>query len=548
MKWFVLVALGLVLTVAAVACANDTPTPVVIEKEVIREVEVIKEVAPAPGPRTGGTLRVLFNEPPSLDNMKTCNTVSMTLGWHIWDNLLTIDSKNELKPGMADSWALSPDGLSLELTLRDGLQHHDGKPVTTDDVVASVGRWMELDRIGKLLGEREKSITAVDSKTVSFKLNEPLGPLLYGLAKPGCRSATIWPEWVVDKYPSTSQLEASDAVGSGVFKFGEWVPTSHLTLERFDGYKPRSEEPDGWSGGRIAYVDEIRLVFIPQVAAALAALKAGQLDWAQVAAYDEVAKLQEDPDRFKIYLSKPGALADIMVNMHPDNLLGKNPKGDLLRRAIWLAQDSKSMMSSLGPSQFWSLHHNIFFENTVWSSDAGKDIWEYHDIEEAKKLVAEAGYNGEQIRCSYTVGNASQQGWCLTISDLLTSKLGMNAIAEPAERAQHLPIRLAPDRAELLATGFNSLTSGYPLNNLGIDQGFYHWQDDNMLQLTRDFASANTYEEQKVVADKMQLLAFQEMPMYTWGERYITYISREWVNGYLNTQVLPVWWNIWLSR
>ncbi|MBI4200695.1 MAG: hypothetical protein HY531_00215 [Chloroflexi bacterium] len=553
MKSGKLILILVVIGLFAIACgpaAQPTPTPAPAVQPTATAAPAAQPT-PTPalaGPKKGGTLKVWQQEPGEMDAAKTCSVATMGIAWQIWDNLFSVDSKNNVHPQMAGDWSLSPDGRLLEVSLRDGLRWHDGKAVTSDDVVASLNRWMGLDGIGKLVAERKDTVEAVDSDTVRIKLKESLGPMLYGLGKPGCAIAQIAPKWVVDKYPATARIELDGVVGSGAYKFKEWVPTSHLALERFEGYKPRSESPDGWSGAHIAYADKIEFRFIPQVATGIAALKAGQIDFGTISALDEVTQIQKDPDRFKVYISRPGGLSDIMVNMHPTALLGKNPRGDKLRKAIWIAQDPKEMMASLGPSQFYSVHGKIFFENTIWSSDAAKDLWEYHNLEAGKKLVAEAGYSGERIRCSYTVGSGSQMGWCLTMTDLLKNRMGMNAVAEPAEQAQHLPIRLAPDRAELLATGFNYLTSGYPLNNLGIAQKFYHWENEQMVKLFSEFASAVSYEAQKAIADKMQLLALQELPMYYWGETASVRVSREWVNGYLNTPVIPVFWNIWLSR
>jgi peptide/nickel transport system substrate-binding protein len=544
-------------TVAAAVATTapaTTPTtgpaagPPVTAKATAAPVTAKATVAPEGGPKRGGTLHVLTTPPPNLDSARTCNIFAMTVGYHMWDTLFATDSRGDMHPQLADQWEQSPDGLSLTVSLRPGLLFHDGEPVTSKDVVASLQRWSELDAIGKLMAERLTNLTALDSQTIELELNEALGPLIYGLGKAGCRMAQILPKSLIDDLPDTVGLPYY--TGSGAYQFVEWVPDRNILLERFEDYVPRSEPADGWAGGHIAYTDQISFEFIPQAATAIAALKAGELDFADLTALDEAAELGKDTENYTVYVSSPGHLTVTGVNMTPNSLLGRNPMGDMLRRAIWTGLDPEAISAAIGPSQFWTAHHYLFYEGTIWSSDAGKELWADHgNVEKAKRLIAESGYKGEPIKQL----RANTPGAFSNIQVALTEQLrtlGLNVETRDLDTAARQAIRrdLTTYTHDLYPFGFNSLTSGYPITNLPIDLSFYSYRSDDMAEVKQKFASAVTYEEQKRLADEMQRLYHKDLPMFHYGEMLRPRVVRSWAKGFLNTQVLSVYWNVWLDR
>ena len=80
------------------------------------------------------------------DPLYTTAWISTIHGTMVWESLFAWNSKLEAKPQMAKEWSTSEDGLTWRFTLRDGLKFHDGSPVTTADVIASLKRWMAIER------------------------------------------------------------------------------------------------------------------------------------------------------------------------------------------------------------------------------------------------------------------------------------------------------------------------------------------------------------------------------------------------------------------
>src|ERR1700722_16066157 len=86
-----------------------------------------------------------------LDPVYVPIVITREYGMMVYEQLFAWDSKLQPKPQMVSEWSTSPDGLTWTFTLRDGLKFHNGDPVTTTDVVASLNRWMDFDLVGAKL-------------------------------------------------------------------------------------------------------------------------------------------------------------------------------------------------------------------------------------------------------------------------------------------------------------------------------------------------------------------------------------------------------------
>ena len=86
-----------------------------------------------------------------LDPIWTTQYMARNHGYMIYDTLFGTDEKNRVQPQMVDTWTVSPDKRLWTFKLRDGLEFHDGKPVTGEDVAASIARWGKRDAMGQKL-------------------------------------------------------------------------------------------------------------------------------------------------------------------------------------------------------------------------------------------------------------------------------------------------------------------------------------------------------------------------------------------------------------
>ena len=101
----------------------------------------------------------------NVDPVWTTAAITQNHGYLVYDMLFSMDSKLQPQPQMVDTWKTSDDGLTWSFTLRDGLLFHDGSPVETNDVIASIKRWSVKRADGQALMTRVKEIVAIDPKT-----------------------------------------------------------------------------------------------------------------------------------------------------------------------------------------------------------------------------------------------------------------------------------------------------------------------------------------------------------------------------------------------
>ena len=99
-----------------------------------------------------GTINVVLeSEVVILDPHATTAAITRTFATHVFDTLFAMDGQGMIRPQMVEAWETSADGLTWNFRLRDGLQWHDGTPVTAQDCVASLERWAPRDALGRML-------------------------------------------------------------------------------------------------------------------------------------------------------------------------------------------------------------------------------------------------------------------------------------------------------------------------------------------------------------------------------------------------------------
>src|SRR5216117_1165683 len=106
-------------------------------------------------PKRGGVLRVgNLGEPPALDAHWTTASITETLTNHLYEGLYSLDASNRPIPMLAESHSVSQDGLTYTFKLRQSVKFHNGKEMTSEDVVASLARWSKQSIYGKRSEER----------------------------------------------------------------------------------------------------------------------------------------------------------------------------------------------------------------------------------------------------------------------------------------------------------------------------------------------------------------------------------------------------------
>lgn len=216
-------------------------------------------------PQRGGTLVLaIFPEPPVLTTIAHTANNSYFVSAKVTEGLLDYDFDLNPLPQLAVSWQVSPDGLRYVFKLRPKVLWHDGQPFTSADVAHSLNLLKEVHPRGRATFANLSEVRTPDPLTVELLLSSPVPYLLNALA---AAESPIVPKHLYSSGRAESNPVNNAPIGTGPYRFKEWVRGSHLVLERNPGYwdKPRP------------YLDRLVIRFIPDAAARSAALEAGEV-------------------------------------------------------------------------------------------------------------------------------------------------------------------------------------------------------------------------------------------------------------------------------
>ncbi|MBS0541945.1 MAG: ABC transporter substrate-binding protein, partial [Proteobacteria bacterium] len=338
------------------------------------------------------TLRVVMHSDLKiLDPIWTTAFIVRNHAYMIYDTLFALDGDLKIKPQMVDKWEVSPDQLVWTFTLRDGLAFHDGKPVTSEDVVASLQRWAKRDALGILLWTKLDKIDAVDAKTFRLTLKHKTGIVLQALAKPS-GNAFIMPKRVAE---TDAHKQISDYTGSGPFmlKLDETKPGEKTVYVKNPNYKPRAEPPSGLAGGKVAKVDKVEWLAIPDTQTAINALEKGDIDMIEAPQHDLYPILEADKNIKLVNLNKWGNQYIFRYNQlfKPFD----NPK---IRQALLYAFTQKEFLDAvIGNPQYYQVCKAMFVCGGPYATTKGFDDKYEGNIAKAKELLKEGGYDGTPV-------------------------------------------------------------------------------------------------------------------------------------------------------
>ena len=323
----------------------------------------------------GGILRSFANsQTHSLEPLQV-NVGEQTELEAIYGYLIGITPEGVLVPELASSWEATADGSSLIIRIQTGIKFHDGSDVDAAAVKAHLDRVRnpEWNALGIAFMEPIDSVDLVNSMTLRIDFKVPDVVVLGRLAT---REGMIPSKKAMDNItPDTLDEFANNPVGAGPFKFGDWRPDSHLTLERWD---KSFAAKDG-----LPYLDGLKRVYITDAAVALAAFRTKELDTFIPTA--QAAKELEKDSRLRVHYGWRSHYGYI----HLDRTV--EPLDDVrVRKAISMALDREALVDLLTEGRGTPIY-NMISPHWGWLYDPDYERNAYNP-EEAKRLLAEAGY------------------------------------------------------------------------------------------------------------------------------------------------------------
>lgn len=350
-------------------------------------------------------------EPPHLDpTAGAAAAIDEVVYANIFEGLTQIGPDGSVNPGLAESWEISEDGKTYTFKLKSGVTFHDGSTLDAGDVVFSLDRARaeESTNAQKTLFEPIESVEAIDDLTVKVTLNAPVGSFLYNMG---------WGDAVIVA-PETADANKENPVGTGPFKFAQWRKGSAVDLEKNEAY---------W--GDPAALDKVSFRFIPDPAAATAAMLAGDVQaFPNLPAPESMQIFEADP-RFTVVVGSTEGETILSIN-------NKKPPFDnlLVRQAIAHAIDRQAIidgaMFGLGTpiGSHFAPHHPAYVELTGTYA---------YDPEMAKQLLADAGYpEGFSATIKLPPPSYARRGGEILAAQL--REVGINLEIIPVEWAQWL--------------------------------------------------------------------------------------------------------------
>ncbi len=330
--------------------------------------------------------------------LSTANT-TYDVSEQIADRLVEMEiGGSAIRPALAESWTVSPDGLRYVFKLRPGVKFHSNaafKPsrdFNADDVVFTFARMYDKEHryakvsggtylaFGSFIGSALKSVSRIDDLTVAFEMNMPLAPLLSSLSIQPFSIASAEYAAAMDKAGTPEKID-QEPIGTGPFQLVQYQKDSLIRFRAF---------PDFWGakGGQVeraAKVDQLVFSITPDAAVRFAKLRAGEC---QVARYPNPADMAAMRAVSGVVVQESTIASMGYISFRTD----KKPFADKrVREALAMAIDLDSLVKAV--FQGTGTPAAAVVSPTLWGANTALKPRPY-DPERARALLAEAGYAG----------------------------------------------------------------------------------------------------------------------------------------------------------
>jgi peptide/nickel transport system substrate-binding protein len=482
----------------------------------------------------------------SIDPMAAPAQILRIYAYMVYDTLFALDGKLAPRPMMLEGYTVSADRLTYTFTLRPGLVFHDGQQVTTRDVVPSLNRWFGTHAAANRMQRAVAGIDRIDDRTFVMRLKEPFGLVEYALAA----ATPITPAILREKDAVVDvRTRLTEAVGSGPFRFiaSEWRSGHQAVFEPFKDYRIRPEPPDGLAGGRKVKVDRVEWRIIPQPNTVAAALVSGEVDFWDTASLDLVPTLEKNPSivvRRTVLLQSQAAIRPNFL--HP-------PFNDVrARQALALLFDQKEFMSSFaGEPSRWSTCRSFSVCGSNLGIEEGSEAFRQTNLERAKALLKEAGYNGERVVVLSTPQLLPMYAMAQVAAQRLR-EAGVNVDLQLLDTAVYFQRNNSKAPVESggwhLYPGYGlGATFFHPLTNPMVDttcdgRNFSGWPCDETATRLRDaFLVAGNDQERAEANRRFQERLWQFLPYIPVGQFDQVNAYRRNLEGVLDSNLIAYW-------
>lgn len=468
-------------------------------------------------PALAADLRIGLNEDPdSLDPAQSRTFVSSLVYESLCNRLVNTNADMEIIPELATAWEWSDDGLSLKLTLREDVTHHDGTPFDSSSAKRVLDRNLTLQE-SRRKGELA-SIASIDASgpyELTLHLKAPDVTLLAQLAHHAGRM------YSPDAAEAAGAAFGAKPVCTGPFKFAERVEGNRIVLEKF---------ADHWEADQYHY-DRVIYMPIPDGTVRLANVRSGDLDISERTQPSDVPQIKNDT-RLQLFEIPNIGYQGITVNVgNGDRAKGPMGSNKLVRQALSWAIDREALNNVVFeglyvPGNQWAAPGSTWYDET--------DPVPPRDLDKAKALLKEAGIEG-RVAVEMQTGNAPQAQQQGAVIQAMAAEAGIDITLRPTEFATLL--------AENVAGNFDISQQGWSgridpdanihpfvhTNGANNDQKYSNPEVDRLLDEARKEPDPAA---RKALYDQTRAILKDEMPLiYLYHIKYF-YTMRQGIEGF----------------
>jgi peptide/nickel transport system substrate-binding protein len=503
----------------------------------------------------GGTLTVALSREPSMLDPTIC-----LLGWPqftalkaLYDSLVTSDLNGSLIVSLAESYE-HPDDLTYVFYLREDVKFHDGTPfnasccVFMDNYIrtgpGTQGRadWMEY----------VESVEAVDEYTVKYTLSQEYPTFVMDMLRVGPTGAVVSPSAV----ERLGEDFGNHPVGTGPFKFVDWVKGSTITLEAYDDY---------WQGR--AKIDKIVFKNIPEESVRMMEMQAGDIDLMEAPLI--YANELSESGTVKLYTGasdRQMQLCWVVNNPDPDYRPYFTDKR--VRQAVNYALDKQEIIDVVLGGWGWVSVGLVRYGYAGYAPYLEKY---YHNTTKAKELLAEAGYS-EGFECKLMCESREYRPYAEDAAVLIKDQLadvGIEVTIELVDKTTNTARRFA-QQYELSMQGWRgsgladtphaTIAGRYHSQFSGPGAGLWNYENinDSRIDYMIDRLTETPLEDVEtwtVFSDEIQRISIEEAYDCPLWDRAFVHVSSLAVQGYAldPSTGSPLWApnigvEVWLNR
>lgn len=429
---------------------------------------------------------------------------------HIVEGLVGYTNSGEVKPLLAKSFEVSPDGLTYTFKLRDGVKFHNGKVLSADDVVWNWTRYLKPETKWTCLNDFVEGgaapvagVKALDPATVEIKLTKPSAVFLGLMSRPECGyTGILSPDSV------TADGAFDKPIGTGPFMWDEWKKSEYIHLNKFNDYvSPDNDgKPDGMVGSKRPLVDGLKFMVIPDASTVKAGLESGVLQTAEISP-DLIPEFQSS-DKLQLIVARNNG-KNLLYFQTRDKVLS-NPG---VRRAMAMALDLDQLVAAASNGT-GETNGSMVSQDSVFFSETQKKRLPY-DLEAAKKELDAAGYKGEPISIIANKRGNVPSFPAAVMAQAMMQQIGLNVQIEVLDYATQVDRRRSGNYqviSQSVAPRLDpALMYSFYVGNKDKNASLM-WDNPKAIELMNAAYAEADQTKRQAIFDEFHELMLQEMP------------------------------------